>query len=40
MERRGMHTVFLWESQKGRDHEEDQDVNKLIILVFKWILER
>jgi hypothetical protein len=38
MEGRGMHTGILWESQKGRDHEEDQDVGGLIIL--KWVLER
>jgi hypothetical protein len=29
---------FWWESQKERDHEEDQDVGGRIIL--KWILER
>jgi hypothetical protein len=24
--RRGIHTGYLWESQKERDHKEDQDV--------------
>jgi hypothetical protein len=36
--RRGMHVGFLWESQKERDHWEDEDVGECIIL--KWILER
>jgi hypothetical protein len=37
-ERRGMHIIYWWESQKERDHWEDQDVGKWTIL--KWILER
>jgi hypothetical protein len=36
--RGGMHIGYWWESQKGRDHWEDQDVDGWIIL--KWILER
>jgi hypothetical protein len=36
--RRGMHIGYLWESQKERDHWEDQDVDGWTIL--KWILER
>jgi hypothetical protein len=30
--RRGMHTGFWWESQKERNHQEDQDVGEWIIL--------
>jgi hypothetical protein len=37
MGRRGMHTGYWWESQKERDHKEDQDVSSWIIL--QWILE-
>jgi hypothetical protein len=33
-----MHVGYWWESQKERDHYEDQDVGGWIIL--KWILER
>jgi hypothetical protein len=36
--RRGMHRGYGWESQKGRDHSEDQDVGRWTIL--KWIFER
>jgi hypothetical protein len=36
--RRGMHIGYWWESQKERDHYEDQDVGGWIIL--KQILER
>jgi hypothetical protein len=35
---RGMHIGYWWESQKERDHWEDQDVDGWTIL--KWILER
>jgi hypothetical protein len=38
MGRRGIHTGFLWESQKQRDHYEDLDVSGRIIL--KCILEK
>jgi hypothetical protein len=38
MGRRGMHIGYWWESQKKRDHYEDQDVGGWIIL--KCILER
>jgi hypothetical protein len=38
MGRRGMHIGYSWESQKGRDHWEDQYVGGWTIL--KWILER
>jgi hypothetical protein len=38
MGRSVMHIGFGWESQKERDHWEDQDVGGWIIL--KWILER
>jgi hypothetical protein len=38
MGKRGMHIGYWWESQKERDHEEDEDVGGWIIL--KWILER
>jgi hypothetical protein len=31
-----MHIGYLWESQKERDHKEDQDVGGWTIL--KWIL--
>jgi hypothetical protein len=33
-----MHIGYWWESQKERDHYEDQDVGGWTIL--KWILER
>jgi hypothetical protein len=33
-----MHTGYWWESQKERDHYEDQDIGALMIL--KWILGR
>jgi hypothetical protein len=36
--RRGMHIGYWWESQKVRDHWEDQDTGGWTIL--KWILER
>jgi hypothetical protein len=35
--RRGAHIRYWWEIQKGRDHEEDQDVDGWIVL--KWTLE-
>jgi hypothetical protein len=35
MEERGMHIGYGWESQKVRDHWEDQDVGGWTIL--KWI---
>jgi hypothetical protein len=35
--RRGMHVGYWWESQKERDHLEDQDVVGWTIL--KWILD-
>jgi hypothetical protein len=38
MGRRGIHIAYWWESQKERDHWEDQDVGVWTIL--KWILER
>jgi hypothetical protein len=38
MGRRGTLTDYWWESQKERDHKEDQDVSGWIIL--GWILER
>jgi hypothetical protein len=38
MGRIGMHIIFWWESQKKRDHYEDQDVGGWTIL--KWILDR
>jgi hypothetical protein len=37
-ERGGMHIGYWWDSQKERDHLEDQDVDVWTIL--KWILER
>jgi hypothetical protein len=33
-----MHIGFWWESQKERDHWEDEDIGGRIIL--RWILER
>jgi hypothetical protein len=36
--RRGMHRGYLWESQKEREHWEDQDVGGWILL--KWIIEK
>jgi hypothetical protein len=33
-----MHVGYWWESQKQRDHYEDQDLGGWIIL--KWILDR
>jgi hypothetical protein len=36
--RRGMHVGYWWESQKERDHREDQDVGVWTML--KWILDR
>jgi hypothetical protein len=33
-----MYIKYYWESQKKRDHWEDQDVSRWTIL--KWILER
>jgi hypothetical protein len=36
--RRGMHIRYWWESQKERDHWEDQDIGGWTIL--KWMLER
>jgi hypothetical protein len=33
-----MHIRYWWESQKERDHGEDQDIGGWIIL--KWILDR
>jgi hypothetical protein len=36
--RGGMYIGYWWESQMGRDHWEDQDVDGWRIL--KWILER
>jgi hypothetical protein len=38
MGRRGMHIEYWWESQKERDHSEDQDVGEWIIL--KRMLDR
>jgi hypothetical protein len=36
--RRRMHARYLWESQKERNHYEDEDVCGWTIL--KWMLER
>jgi hypothetical protein len=36
--RGGIHIEYWWESQKERDHSEDQDVGGWTIL--KWILEK
>jgi hypothetical protein len=33
---RGVHIGYWWETQKERDHQEDQDVSGWIIL--KWIV--
>jgi hypothetical protein len=33
-----MHIGYLWESQKERDHQEDEEVGGWIIL--KWVLDR
>jgi hypothetical protein len=38
MGRSGMHIGYWWESQKDKDHKEDQDVGRWTIL--KWFLER
>jgi hypothetical protein len=38
MGERRMHIEYWWESQKERDHYEDQDVGGWTIL--KWMLER
>jgi hypothetical protein len=35
---KGLHTGYWWESQKERDHWEDQDIGAWTLL--KWILER
>jgi hypothetical protein len=37
MGKRGMHIGYWWESEKERDHWEDQDEGGRIIL--KWIVE-
>jgi hypothetical protein len=34
--RRGMHIGYWWESQKERDHWEDQDVGGWTILKWGW----
>jgi hypothetical protein len=36
--RRGMNAGYWWQSQKERDHYEEQNVDRWIIL--KWILEK
>jgi hypothetical protein len=38
MGRRVINIVYWWESQKERDHYEDQDIGGWTII--KWILER
>jgi hypothetical protein len=38
MGRRGMHIGYWWESQKERDHWEDQDV--CVWTILKCVLER
>jgi hypothetical protein len=38
LEKTGMHVEYWWESQKQRDHYEDQDVGGWTIL--KWMLEK
>jgi hypothetical protein len=38
MGRRGMHVGYWWESQKEREHREDQSVDGWTIL--KWLLYR
>jgi hypothetical protein len=38
MGRRGMPIGYWWESQKERNHWEDQDIGRWTIL--KWILKR
>jgi hypothetical protein len=35
---RSSYKIYWWESQKKRDHQEDQEVGAWIIL--RWILER
>jgi hypothetical protein len=30
--RKGIHIGYLWENQKERDHQEEQDVDRWIIL--------
>jgi hypothetical protein len=35
---RGVHIGYWWESQKERDHKEDQDVGGWMIL--RWIFQR
>jgi hypothetical protein len=38
MGRIGIHAGYWWESQKERDHREDQSIGRWTIL--KWILQR